>query len=252
MKKRCFNPNYERFDRYGGRGITVCERWLDFDNFYADMGPRPSPQHSLDRENNDGDYEPNNCRWATKLEQANNTSINRFVIVDGISMTVAQAARVTGLSYATVSARSYLDPVISQEKYEHNGLSLTVHGWARRSGRSVKKLREALACGVSISEAIKTTSSREKLFFRGEYKTLREWTKLFKANHSKVRSCLKRGWSLEEALIDSIVELDDGRKLDRLDPNAPTDNSWKERKGFDKKPAAAPAATEAQFQDVDF
>lgn len=75
MKTRCYNPRTERYHRYGGRGIKVCDRWLNsFENFLADMGPKPGPEYSIDRENNDGDYRPGNCRWATQTEQQFNRS----------------------------------------------------------------------------------------------------------------------------------------------------------------------------------
>jgi hypothetical protein len=70
---RCFNPNDNGFKNYGGRGITVCLRWIEsYENFLSDMGRKPSSGHSIDRINNDGNYEPGNCRWATRLEQSRN------------------------------------------------------------------------------------------------------------------------------------------------------------------------------------
>lgn len=73
MKSRCTSPGQQSFKYYGARGIGVCDRWREsFETFYADMGPRPGPQYSIDRINNDGHYEPGNCRWATATEQALN------------------------------------------------------------------------------------------------------------------------------------------------------------------------------------
>jgi hypothetical protein len=84
MKLRCHDPENPRYPEWGGRGIKVCIRWRDsFENFFTDMGRRPSPRHSIDRIDNDGDYKPGNCRWAFAAQQARNTRLTHWVTIDG-------------------------------------------------------------------------------------------------------------------------------------------------------------------------
>lgn len=83
MLDRCFNPNNDAYKNYGGRGIRVCERWLDFPTFYADVGNPPTARHSLDRIDPNGDYAPDNIRWATRYAQARNRRNNVRLTIDG-------------------------------------------------------------------------------------------------------------------------------------------------------------------------
>ncbi len=106
MIQRCSNPSVKRYPRYGGRGIEVCAEWRrSFQSFLKDMGRRPSKKHSLDRIDNDGNYEPSNCRWATTKTQANNTSWNRVLTIDGTSMTIAEWAYFRSMKSNTIVCR---------------------------------------------------------------------------------------------------------------------------------------------------
>lgn len=106
MNQRCANPEHQAYASYGGRGIKVCKRWRNsFPNFLEDMGPRPGKGYSLDRVDNDGDYEPANCRWTTQLDQMNNRRMNRRITFRGETMTVSQWAAKTGISKNTLSRR---------------------------------------------------------------------------------------------------------------------------------------------------
>ncbi len=106
MMERCYNPKYHNYHLYGGRGITVCDRWREsIANFVADMGERPAG-YSLDRINNDGPYSPENCRWATIAEQANNKRGTRYLTYDGRTLTVTQWSEITGISRDTIYKRT--------------------------------------------------------------------------------------------------------------------------------------------------
>ena len=100
MISRCTNPNHPSYHRYGGRGIQICKRWRESaEAFYEDMGPRPSPIHSIDRIDNDGDYTPDNCRWATPEQQARNRSTNHIIEHDGRALCIAEWAEAIGAGY---------------------------------------------------------------------------------------------------------------------------------------------------------
>lgn len=104
-KRRCFNVNATQYPHYGGRGITMCDQWrADFSEFLADMGPRPEG-HTLDRIDNDGNYEPANCRWATQREQAANQRKSILITKDGVTHCLAEWARIIGISQSSLYGR---------------------------------------------------------------------------------------------------------------------------------------------------
>ena len=116
MVTRCTNKNFGRSADYADRGITLCAGWEKFDGFFADMGECPSQKHSIDRIDNDLGYSKNNCRWATQIQQANNTRANCMVTLNGVTKTLAEWSRDTGINYSTLRnriSRSKMPPDIA-------------------------------------------------------------------------------------------------------------------------------------------
>jgi hypothetical protein len=163
MKARCLNPKNIGWELYGGRGIKVCERWLNsFENFLEDMGPKPTKEHTLDRKDADGDYEPNNCRWATEKEQQNNRRNNHVVEYKGETLTLTQLCEKLGKDLKLVHLRltryewsleDALNVPVSK-LYEYEGEALSMTQWARRKGINRRTLNARISRGMSISEAI--------------------------------------------------------------------------------------------------
>lgn len=123
MKQRCSNPNNKAYNNYGGRGIKVCARWTNsFANFINDMGLKPSRHHTIERKDNDGGYNPSNCRWATRIENGNNKRNSRVVTFKGESLTLAMWARKLGIGVATFTDRfKYgwpIEKIFSSKKYK--------------------------------------------------------------------------------------------------------------------------------------
>lgn len=105
MKDRCNNPNNQCSQYYGGRGITYCPQWAKFENFFADMGPRPSSKHVLARIDTDGNYEPSNCRWLTRAEHTGNSRNTRLITFGGHTRSVTGWAKEMGMKRITLSQR---------------------------------------------------------------------------------------------------------------------------------------------------
>lgn len=108
IRRRCNpkNANNPKYSLYAGRGIKVCNRWLNsFENFYEDMGDRPTPYHSIERKDNNGDYTPENCRWATDIEQANNRRSNILLTWNGKTQTITQWGNEVGINPSVLRDR---------------------------------------------------------------------------------------------------------------------------------------------------
>lgn len=175
LRQRCLNPRAKSFDNYGGRGVTVCDRWNEsFQAFIDDMGARPSPYHSIDRIDNDGPYEPKNCRWAEMRVQLRNRRTNSMLTFLGRTQTVTDWAAELGIAAPTLDARLQ-------------------RGWS---------LEKALS---TLGES----SSRKKhahrmLTYNGETLSLAEWNRRLGCSPTTILCRLKNGWSVERALATPV------------------------------------------------
>ncbi len=136
MKARCFNQNHPKFHAYGAKGITICERWLDFEKFFEDMGHPPSEQHSIDRyPNKKGSYEPGNCRWATKKEQMENTSRTKEYTYNGEIHCLKEWSRILGIPSQTLWNRLNRSKWTVEQAFEsdtHERINPHDGGWSKR------------------------------------------------------------------------------------------------------------------------
>jgi hypothetical protein len=106
MKSRCYYNDNKHYNDYGGRGIRVCSRWLNsFENFYEDMGQRPTPTHSIERRNVNQDYSPDNCYWATAIEQARNKTTTRYIEYNGRKVSMVELSEIFNVNYDALKYR---------------------------------------------------------------------------------------------------------------------------------------------------
>lgn len=169
MRERCSNKNHDHYSRYGGRGIKVCDRWSNFYNFYEDMGQKPTPKHSLDRIDNNGNYEPSNCRWATQKEQLRNSSRVKLHTIDGVEDTI------TGhISRATDRSTSLVYKLMRSGLSLEQALKVPNDGIARKIERNrvaaLKRYSNCLWCGVRCNFAsTKYCSKSHYMLYRNKY-----------------------------------------------------------------------------------
>ena|SRR6266511_80038 len=192
MLNRCRNPRGQDYRHYGGRGITVCPEWLDFHRFRADMGPRPSPKHTIERIDVNGNYEPSNCCWMEWSRQNSNTRRNRLL--------------------------------------EYQGRCQSVTAWARELGVPYMRLISRLNMGWSIERTLGAPRQRRQLVPAEipEYQyspvligdrevSIKEAARILGVKYPTLYQRLRRGWSCEEAISTPMC------RSDRRGQNTPPD-----------------------------
>lgn len=174
MLDRCKNPEHHAFARYGGRGITVCDRWKDsFENFLSDMGKRQSSAESLDRIDNNGPYDPENCRWTDSKTQNRNTSRVVDLTLKGRTQSIAGWAEELGISHAVIWHR------------------LNKLGWSVEDALTIKHGKAYNWRGTLHKDAAQYE-------FNGQSKSLTEWAQELGVRRATLATRLKRGWSAEK------------------------------------------------------
>lgn len=176
MKARCLNKNNHAYHRYGGRGIRVCLRWRQsFAEFFKDMGPKPTSKHQLDRyPDNDGNYKPSNCRWATPQENCRNRNNRRLLTYQGETLCLAEWAERLGIGWEVLDGR-------------------IKRGWTAK---------EIVETPATLRKPHKQERSNIKLITIGnQTKSLARWCKELTRSYTLVAQRIRAGWSAEKALI---------------------------------------------------
>lgn len=172
MRDRCRRPAHHAFHRYGGRGISVCERWESFENFFKDMGARPSSEHSLDRIDNNADYSPENCRWTTAKTQSRNQERTVLLTHMGKTQCIMDWAIETGLSHAAISMR------------------IKTLGWSVAEALSTPAGKPCNWRGTRHKDA-------KQYEYNGNKCTLHEWSQILNVSVSALQTRISRGWSTD-------------------------------------------------------
>ena len=176
MKDRCGRISHRQYRDYGGRGITICEEWLgSFETFLQDMGPRPSPAHSIDRIDNHKGYSPDNCRWATARQQSNNKRSNVIISVNGVTHTVAEWSRINGIKRSVIyqrlvhgwdDAQSVTVPVRPPHTITAHGVTQSIAEWAKDTGMTRMTITTRKKLGWSDEESVTLPAENMKRHLR--------------------------------------------------------------------------------------
>ncbi len=231
MRARCNTPNTVGYRYYGGRGIKVCDRWMDPEvgvmNFMKDMGPRPSDNHSIDRIDSNGNYSPENCRWATRKEQALNRSCAIMLTYNGVIKNASLWAEERGINPGVIYSRvkkgmSHDDAInLPASPYKKgqkrkpktltfNGKTQSIGKWIKETGINKSSIHNRLKMGWSIEDTLTIPvgvgghDPIQTLTLNGETKTIREWSECTGITKSAIHNRLNMQWPIEDILTKPV------------------------------------------------
>ncbi|MFI5404945.1 MAG: hypothetical protein ACHQ1D_00380 [Nitrososphaerales archaeon] len=245
MKSRCYNKKDDSYIRYGGIGITICDRWLygekdksGWECFIDDMGPRPSTNLSIDRIDNDGNYCPENCRWATAKEQQRNKKNNVLVTIENQTKCVAEWCEIYNLAPSTYQNRivrgwSEVEAIItppedqSENSSNYPKIYLEIDGekkslleWSQISGVDKKTIRHRISKNWPAKEAVfkipeptnknpfndNGPNNTLKINIDGEIKSLKEWSRISGIDYKVVYARYYMGWDIKDAIFKQVED----------------------------------------------
>jgi hypothetical protein len=214
IKQRCYSKGNRAYKNYGGRGIKMCDRWKkSFEAFCEDMGPRPEG-YAIERIDNDGDYEPGNCRWATQKEQCRNKRTNRLVEYNGKLLPVSLVAELVGISPYVIYYRlnrnwpedklfRLCQERMPTETITYKGETAPIGSWAKKVGIHPEALRSRIRNGWTVEKALTKPyipRSAKTITHNGKTASMKWWAKKTGLNYELIVSRLRSGWSVENAL----------------------------------------------------